>query len=102
MNKALGLRFKVGGYPTLMWMGADGKSYTYEGERNVEKLTEFVEVCGRARARGNAGCPNCLPHSCWSARDGVRARTAVTGRLQGGQGREDPGAVRAVAGRALR
>ena len=45
--KALGARFKVQGFPTIIWMAADGRAYTFDGERTIPVLTEFVQ----ARAR---------------------------------------------------
>jgi thiol-disulfide isomerase/thioredoxin len=36
-------RFGANSYPTIMYLD-DGRMYTYEGERTVEKLTEFLDV----------------------------------------------------------
>jgi protein disulfide-isomerase-like protein len=42
-NKNLCSSFKVGGYPTLVFVTADGSAYSFEGgDRSIEKLLEFA------------------------------------------------------------
>jgi protein disulfide-isomerase A1 len=44
-------RFDVKGFPTLVWIGADGTDVVYDGERTLEALSAFVsEKAGSAPA----------------------------------------------------
>ena len=54
-------RFGANSYPTIMYLD-DGRMYTYEGERTVEKLTEFLDV--RAAPRAPPPLPLALSERC--------------------------------------